>query len=113
MTSLLFAAVLLTAPAAGAAAPAGKGCCARPVENPPRAPQKRAGCFGALWSLAQGGRCVAEPGESSPCREAVFSTLVMVREYTLTWDDKLKQCVMMSTGRAWPAPVATCDGNSC
>jgi hypothetical protein len=117
MKTVLLAVMLGAAPAARAATAAspgpGKGCCARPTENPPRAPQKRALCSGTMWSLAQGGRCVAEPGENSACREGVFSTLVMVREYTLSWDDKLKECVLVSSGRAWPAPVTTCDGNSC
>lgn len=101
-------------PGAASAAPAaGKGCCLRPAENPPRAPQKRSLCYGALWSLAQPGRCAAEPGETTACKDNAFSTLVMVREYTLTWDERLKECVLVSTGRAWPAPVQTCDGNSC
>ena len=118
MTFALAALILALTPASFAAAPAAaegatKGCCLRPVENPPRAPQKRSLCYGALWSLAQPGRCAAEPGESSVCRDHVFSTLVMVREYTLTWDEKLKQCVLLSSGRSWPTPVATCDGNSC
>jgi len=112
-------AVLLLAASSASAAPvstegpAAKGCCLRPVENPPRAPQKRALCFGTLWSLAQPGRCAAEPGEGTACRENAFTTLIMLREYSLSWDERLKQCVLVTTGRSWPAPVATCDGNSC
>jgi hypothetical protein len=113
LTSLILASTPAAAAAPSAEAGATKGCCLRPVENPPRAPQKRTLCYGTLWSLAQPGRCAAEPGETSACRERVFSTLVMVREYTLSWDEKLKQCVLVSSGRSWPTPVATCDGNSC
>lgn len=113
---LLAAALLAAAPSSAAPASEGassKGCCMRPAENPPRAPQKRTLCFGTMWSLAQPGHCSAEPGETSMCRENVFSTLVMVKEYNLTWDEKLKQCVLLSSGRAWPTVVSTCDGNSC
>jgi hypothetical protein len=118
MTRLLLALTLALSPALVLAAePAAvKGCCQRPFENPPRAPQKRALCSGNLWSLAQHGRCVAgvtEPGEAGVCREAVFSTLVMVKEYSLSWDERLKECVLVSTGRSWPTVVAACDGNSC
>jgi hypothetical protein len=115
MTRLLLAALLSFVPGAAyaAEAPAVKGCCQRPLENPPRAPQTRPLCSGTLWSLASPGRCQAGVGEASACREAVFSTLVMVREYTLSWDDRLKQCVLVTTGRSWPTVVATCDGNSC
>ena len=49
----LLALTLGLAPAALAAdAPLVKGCCQRPLENPPRAPQKRALCSGNMWSLA-------------------------------------------------------------
>ena len=118
MTRLLLASILFLTPAAGfaAEAPAVKGCCQRPQENPPRAPQKRSLCSGTMWSLASHGRCLlstAEAGEVGLCREAVFSTLVMVKEYSLSWDERLKQCVLVSTGRAWPTVVAACDGNSC
>ena len=58
-------------------------------------------------------RDVAEGDEVGVCREAVFSTLVMVKEYSLTWDERLKECVLVSTGRSWPTVVAACDGNSC
>jgi hypothetical protein len=112
--SIVLTLFLALSPAVHAAeAGSTKGCCMRPVENPPRAPQKRSLCYGTLWSLAQPGRCSAEPGETSACREKAFSTLVMVREYSLSWDEKLKQCVLVSSGRSWPAPVDTCDGNSC
>jgi hypothetical protein len=117
MTTCLLAAIFALTPAVSAAPSsaegAGRGCCLRPVENPPRAPQKRSLCYGALWSLAQPGRCAAEPGETSACRENAFSTLVTVREYTLSWNEGLKQCVLVTTGRSAPAPVSTCDGNSC
>lgn len=114
--NVLLTAVLALTPLA-AAAPAGdaaaKGCCMRPVELPPRAPQKRTLCYGSLWSLAQPGKCAAEPGAGSACHDNAFSTLVMVREYTMTWDEKLKECVLLTSGRAWPTVVAACDGNSC
>ena len=115
MITLLLAAILSLTPAATFAAEASavKGCCQRPLENPPRAPQKRALCSGTLWSLAQPGRCVSGNGDASACRDGMFSTLVMVREYTLSWDENLKQCVLISSGRSWPTVVATCDGNSC
>jgi hypothetical protein len=118
MTRLLLASILAWAPAAGLAAeaPAVKGCCQRPQENPPRAPQKRSLCSGTMWSLASHGRCVpgaADGVDPGTCREAVFSTLVMVKEYALSWDERLKECVLVSTGRAWPTVVAACDGNSC
>ena len=117
MNRLLLALILVLAPAAFAAdAPLVKGCCQRPLENPPRAPQKRALCSGNMWSLAQPGRCLlsaADVGEVGVCREAVFSTLVMVKEYSLSWDERLKECVLVTTGRSWPTVVAACDGNSC
>jgi hypothetical protein len=117
MIRLTLAVIMALAPAAALAAeaPAVKGCCQRPLENPPRAPQKRAFCSGNLWSLAQPGRCLAggADGEIGICREAVFATLVMVKEYSLSWDERLRQCVLVSTGRSWPTVVAACDGNSC
>jgi hypothetical protein len=117
MKGLLLAVCAVLAPGAALAAeaPAVKGCCQRPQENPPRAPQKRALCSGNLWSLASHGRCLpsSEPGEAGTCREGAFSTLVMVKEYSLTWDERLKECVLVSTGRSWPTVVAACDGNSC
>ena len=117
MTALMLALMMTLPPAAAfaAEAPSVKGCCQRPLENPPRSPQKRALCSGSLWSLASPGRCLAlaDGGEVGLCREAAFSTLVMVREYSLSWDDRLRQCVLVSTGRSWPTVVAACDGNSC
>jgi hypothetical protein len=118
MTRLLLAVILCATSAAAFAAesPVLKGCCQRPLENPPRAPQKRALCSGNMWSLAQPGRCLlstADAPEGGSCRESVFSTLVMVKEYSLSWDERLKECVLVSTGRAWPTVVAACDGNSC
>jgi hypothetical protein len=117
MNRILLALTLCLAPAALAAdTPLVKGCCQRPLENPPRAPQKRALCSGNMWSLASPGRCLmstVEGGETGICREAVFSTLVMVKEYSLSWDERLKECVLVTTGRSWPTVVAACDGNSC
>ena len=114
MTPLFLGLILSLTPAAFSAdAPAVKGCCQRPMENSPRAPQKRALCSGTLWSLASPGRCLAGGGDSGLCREAAFSTLVMVKEYTLSWDERLKQCVLSTSGRSWPTVVAACDGNSC
>ncbi len=117
MTALKLALLMTMLPAAAfaAEAPSVKGCCQRPLENPPRSPQKRSLCSGNLWSLAQHGRCLASTveGEAGICREAVFSTLVMVKEYSLSWDERLKECVLVTTGRSWPTVVAACDGNSC
>ena len=113
MKRLLFVATLALAPAAASSETTVKGCCQRPLENPPRAPQKRALCSGTLWSLAQPGRCVAGTGQAAACHDASFSTLVMVREYTLSWNEKMKECVLVTSGRSWPTTVATCDGNSC
>lgn len=117
MNVLISAALLVSASFAAAApsasAGSAKGCCMRPAENPPRAPQKRALCFGTLWSLAQAGRCAADPVDGAACRDNAFTTLVTVREYNLSWDEKLKECVLVTSGRSGPAPVATCDGNSC
>lgn len=117
MRTLLLALSVVFSPASAfsADAPAVKGCCQRPQENPPRAPQKRALCSGSMWSLASHGRCLPAAAGEEPgtCREAVFSTLVMVKEYSLTWDERLKECVLTTTGRSWPTVVAACDGNSC
>ncbi len=104
--------LLLAAPVAAqdAAAPA---CCHRPSELQPRAPQRRVLCVGTLWSHAQGGRCVADAPQKIRCEENAFETLVTIREYNLSWDEKRKECTLISSGKTGTVQVPTCDGNSC
>lgn len=114
MRLALLLAALAPGAAAQAPAQAPRACCSRPQELPPRAPQRRALCHGFVWSLAEPGRCLADYGVGGgACREGALFTLVTVREYALSWNEGLKQCVLISTGKTAPAPLPTCDGNSC
>lgn len=107
---------LAGAPSAAAqegAGVSGPACCHRPMELIPRGPQRKSLCSGTLWSHAQGGRCVADHPQKIRCEENAFETLVTVREYSLSWDEKRKECILTSTGKTGTVQVPTCDGNSC
>ena len=105
--------LLLAVPAAAQDGAPAAACCHRPMELLPRAPQRRVLCVGTLWSHAQGGRCVADAPQKIRCVEEAFETLVTIREYALTWDEKRKECVLLSNGKTGTVQVPTCDGNSC
>lgn len=111
----LLALLLLAVPAAAqdGAGVSGPACCHRPMELIPRGPQRKTLCAGTLWSHAQGGRCVADGAQKIRCEENVFETLVTVREYALSWDEKRKECILTSTGKTGTVQVPACDGNSC
>lgn len=108
---LLLAAALHAAPAS----PVVRGCCQRPLETAPRPPRLRSQCHGTLWSLAVPGRCQQEElgGGAMICKDGALYTAVTVREYTLTWNERVKECQLISSGKTAVATVPACDGNSC
>jgi hypothetical protein len=68
-------------------------------------------CRGTRWSQAVPGRCQAQPKAS--CYKSFGRTIVTVHEYTLTWNDDIKECRVAPTGEKENVEVDDCLGVEC
>jgi hypothetical protein len=90
-------------------------CCVEASETTPGS-ASAATCGGTRWSKAHPGYCATtQPRKDGypVCAMEGSQALVVVHEFTLTWDNVEGQCRLSATGEKGTVQVATCDGSAC